>query len=216
MITIDEYYDVNFYKQCIEALKNNGTEFKEFISIKSPFKWYLELPSDPIMLNYDKLPKQNERFLINKVIPTTPNSEYLLTRRDDTGTSSLIRYTENEPFKECRLNNSGVFFHVKNKEELVRISKEFPGKLWFLGKYYSNKFNVCLTYNNMIKNYIMKENILLENTEKEPGRFEADFNYFVLKLKDMIIKYDETPYAFKGSYVIPKVFGNRGPKFILV
>lgn len=215
MITIDEYYDIEFYKQCIEALKNNGTPFKEYISIKSPFKWYLDLPSDPVMLNFDKLPKQSERFLVNKVIPLTSASEYLYSRRDDTGAGSFYRYTENEPFRECRVNGSGVFFHVKNKDELLRISKEFPGKIWFLGRYFSNKFNVCLTYNNMIKNFIPKESILLENTSKEPGRFEADFNFLVLKMKDMIIKYDVTPYALNGNYVMPKVMGNRGSKFLL-
>lgn len=215
LITIDDYYDTKFYKECIEALKNNGVEYKEYISIKTPFKWYLDLPSSPLMLNFDGIEKQNEKFLINKVQALRPNTEYLYTRREDTGVESLLRYTENEPLKETRMSGQGVFFHVKNKQELLRISKAYPKKIWFLGKYYSNKFNVCLASDNIIKNYIDYNNILLVNSFKEPGRFEAELNFQVFKLKDKLQKYDDTPFALDGVYNYPKIMGDRGAKFIL-
>ena len=38
-ITIDPYYDVNFYNQCKESLKNNKIEFTEFLEIKKIEKY---------------------------------------------------------------------------------------------------------------------------------------------------------------------------------
>lgn len=215
-VSIDTYYGVEFYKQCIEALKNNEVSFKEFISIKSPFKWWVKLDTAPIMVNYDIASKEEERFLINKVIPNRPNSEYLLLRRDDISIDSLKRYTENEPFQKCR--STGLFFKVQNKAELLRISKDYPKKIWFIGKYYNNKYNVCMAEDSIIKNFLPPESVLLENTFKEYGRFEVEFNWKILLLKERIVKFTETPYALNGQYITPKVWapGQNNVKFILI
>ena len=52
-ITIDPYYDIKFYNSAIEAMRNNGVEFSEFISVKSPYHWFLKLDQAPVMVNYD-------------------------------------------------------------------------------------------------------------------------------------------------------------------
>lgn len=213
--TLDPYYNTKFYNEAKEALKNNNIKFSEFLDIKTPYNWYYKLEdgTKPIMVNYDE--KEKSRFFIRKVQALRPNEEYILQRRTDDSGSNITKYIYNDAFKD--VVDYGIFFNIKNKEELLRISKEYPGKIYYLGKYYDNKFKVCLCNNKMIKNYIEPSQILLEKTPemKEPGRFEADFNYLVLKLKDYIVKYTETIYALNGTIVRPKVYDSTNTKIFI-
>lgn len=213
--TLDNYYSVKFYNDTREALKNNQIKFKEFIEIKSPYNWYIKLDDNlkPIMVNYDE--KQKYRFLVQKVKALRSNEEYLLQRREDDAGTNIKKYIFNDAFRDSE--EYGIFFHIKSKDELLKISKEFPGKIYYLGKYYDNKYRVCICNNIMIKNYINPGQILLEKTPemKEPGKFEAEFNYRVLKLNDYIVKYTETIYAINGSLVRPKVFDTTNKKIFI-
>ena len=213
--TLDNYYGVKFYNDTREALKNNQIKFKEFIEIKSPYNWYIKLDDNlkPIMVNYDE--KQKYRFLVQKVQALRSNEEYLLQRREDDAGTNIKKYIFNDAFRDSE--EYGIFFHIKSKDELLKISKEFPGKIYYLGKYYDNKYRVCICNNIMIKNYINPGQILLEKTPemKEPGKFEAEFNYRVLKLNDYIVKYTETIYALNGSLVRPKVFDTENKKIFI-
>ena len=213
--TLDNYYSVKFYNQVKEALKNNNIKFSEFINIKTPYNWYFKLVDTikPIMVNYDEI--QKNRFLVRKVQTLRPNEEYLLQRREDDSGANIKKYIFNDAFRDAE--EYGILFHIKSKDELLKLSKDFPGKIYYLGKYYDNKFRVCLCNNNMIKNYIQPDQILLEKTPemKEPGRFEAEFNYRVLKLNDYIVKYTETIYAQNGSLVRPKVFDTTNTKIFI-
>ena len=213
--TLDNYYGVKFYNSCKEALKNNQVQFKEFIEIKSPYKWYIQLPENiqPIMVNYDE--KQKYRFLVPKVQALRPNEEYLLQRREDDSGANIKKYIYNDAFRDSE--EYGIFFSIKGRDELIKLSKDFPGKIYYLGKYYDNKFRVCLCNNVMIKNFISPGQILLEKTTdmKEPGRFEAEFNYKVLKLNDFLVKYTETIYAQNGSIIRPKVFDSTNTKIFI-
>ena len=213
--TLDNYYSVKFYNQVKEALKNNNIKFSEFINIKTPYNWYFKLVDTikPIMVNYDEI--QKNRFLVRKVQTLRPNEEYLLQRREDDSGANIKKYIFNDAFRDAE--EYGILFHIKSKDELLKLSKDFPGKIYYLGKYYDNKFRVCLCNNNMIKNYIQPDQILLEKTPemKEPGRFEAEFNYRVLKLNDFIVKYTETIYAQNGSLVRPKVFDTTNKKIFI-
>lgn len=213
--TLDNYYSVKFYNQAKEALKNNSIKFSEFIDIKTPYSWYFKLADDikPIMVNYDEVTKN--RFLVRKVVALRPNEEYILQRRDDDSGNNIKKYIYNDAFKS--VEDYGIFFNIKSKDELVKLSRQFPGKIYYLGKYYNNKFRVCLCDNSMIKNYILPEQILLEKTPemKEPGRFEAEFNFRVLKLNDYIIKYNETIYAENGSIVRPNAFDSTNAKIFI-
>lgn len=213
--TLDNYYGVKFYNDTREALKNNQIKFKEFIEIKSPYNWYIKLDDNlkPIMVNYDE--KQKYRFLVQKVQALRSNEEYLLQRREDDAGTNIKKYIFNDAFRDSE--EYGIFFHIKSKDELLKISKEFPGKIYYLGKYYDNKYRVCICNNIMIKNYINPGQILLEKTPemKEPGKFEAEFNYRVLKLNDYIVKYTETIYAINGSLVRPKVFDTENKKIFI-
>ena len=212
-ITIDPYYPISFYNECKEALKNNGISFQEFISIKAPFDWYLKIDEKPIMVNYDELKKQQERFLVSKVKPLTPNEEYLLIRRsDDEGQKGMLKYVENEPLKQARMSEYAVFFNADSKEQLMRITRESGIKVWYFGKYFNNRFKVALCTNKMILNFISPEDILIEKNGqemKEPGRFESELNFKVFRQQDYLKKYTETAYFADGKYFPVKIKGDR-------
>lgn len=214
--TIDPYYNTQFYNECKEALKNNEVDFKSFIYTKPPYDWYFQLDQKPLMVNYDTLSEKDSRFLVSTVQPLRPNEEYLLIRRDnDKGAQALLKFIENKPMKEARESDYAVFFTVKNREELQQITKEYPGIVWYFGKYYRNKYRVCLATNKIIKNFLNPEQILLEKTEElsEPGRFEAELNYRVFRGNDMLVKFTETPYFEDGIYMRPNIKGDESQKF---
>ena len=209
MITLDDYYPTNFYNESLEALKNNNVGYQEFINIKD-YKWYIDLPNNPVMVNYDELPRSDSRWLVTKIKPLRPNEEYLFQRRlDDTGKKAMLKYVENKPMKEARLSDYAVFFNARNKEQLQKITKEFPGTIYYFGNYYSNKYKLCLCSNKMILNYIDKGQILLESTSKEIGMFEAELNFKVFRGNDYLAKYTETPYFKDGNFKDVKIRDGR-------
>lgn len=217
-ITIDPYYSIPFYRQSKETLKNNGIGFDEYINIKAPFDWYLDIDQKPIMVDFDEATSSEMRWMVQTVKPVKANDEYLLMRRDnDNGPKALLKFVENEPMREARLSDYACLFTVKNREEAESISKDYPGKIWYLGKYYNNRFRVCLATNSMIKNLMNKEQILIEKNKdlSEPGRLEAELNYKIFREKDRLVKFSETPTIENGVFKPVKIIGDKSNKFKL-
>jgi len=215
-ITIDPYYDNQFYNECKEALKNNGIEYEVFINLKPPYDWYFKLEEKPVMVNYDEANADQIRFMVGTVKPLRPNEEYLLLRRNnDNGSKALLKFVENEALRTARTADYSCFFTVKNKEELERITKEYPGKVWYFGKYYKNRYRVCLGTHAAIKTFLDPAQILLENNKEytEPGRFEAELNWKVFRGNDQLVKFTETAFFEKGIYHRPKIRGDLSSKF---
>lgn len=203
-VTIDPYYSLEFYRECKEALRNNGIPFTEHVSIKPPFYWYFKLDDKyrPVMVNYDICDKIDERWLVNAVQPLFANESVLLTRRDnDKGQSSVLKFIENQPMKEARLSDYACFFHMTSRSEVEEYSKHLPGKIWYFGKYYNNRYRLCLCTNKYIEDFVEEGNILLRRNQaefKEVGKFECELNYNIFHRKDFLIKYTEHPYIENG------------------
>jgi hypothetical protein len=217
-ITIDPYYNTQFYNECKEALRNNGVDFKEFINVKPPYDWYFSLDQKPVLVNYDEATSSEERWMVNTVQPLRDNEAYLLLRRDnDNGPKALLKFVENEPLKAARQSDYAVFFTIRNREEGERLTKDYPGKVWYMGKYYNNRFRVCLATNRTIKGLLNDNQILLERNKElsEPGRFEAELNFKVFRGNDMLIKFTETPFFEDGKYKPVKIKGELSGKFII-
>lgn len=217
-VTIDPYYDNEFYNECKEALKNNEVDFTEFLNIKSPYSWYFDIEQAPVMVNYDRATGSQLRWMVSLVQPLRPNEEYLLLRRNkDKGRKAMLRYIENEPLKSARTSDYAVFFTVKNREELESISSEYPDKIWYMGKYYNNKYRVCLATHEVVENFLREDQILLKKNKElsEPGRFESELNWKVFRGNDHLIKFTETPFFLKGKYNRPKIQGEHSSKFLL-
>jgi len=218
LVTVDPYYNTQFYNECKEALKNNGVDFKEYINIKSPYNWYFEIDKAPVMVNYDKATDSESRWMVNTVKPLRENEAYLLLRREnDSGAKALLKFVENEPLKRARQSQYAVFFTVKNKEELITLTKDYPGRVWYMGKYYSNKFRVCLALHPTVENFLNPDQILLKNTGQfsEPGRFESELNWKVFRGNDRLIKFTETPYFEDGKFKKVKIQGEYSSRFII-
>jgi len=218
LVTIDPFYPVDFFNECKESLKNNKVDFTTSISIKAPYNWYFDIDSAPIMVNYESISKSNTRWLVNIVNPLRPNEEYIFQRRSaDVGKKALQKFIENEPLKEARLSEYSVFFSVKNRDEALKLSEEFPGKIWYMGKYYDNKYRVCLCTSPIIRNLLRDDQVLLEKTTEhdEIGRFEADFNWRVLRNRDALIKFTETPHIQGGRFNAVKIRGDLSSRFLI-
>lgn len=216
--TVDPYYNNQFYNECKEALKNNNIKFNVFLNIKAPFHWYFELKEAPTIVNYDKATSSESRWLVNIITPLKPTEEYLLLRREnDKGQTALLKFIENKPLKEARESDYAVFFTIKNKEEGMKLSKDFPGKIYYFGKYYNNKFRVCLGTHRTIKGFLDKDQILLERTStlSEPGRFESELNFKVFRERDRLIKFTDTPFFYNGVYKHPAIKGELSSRFII-
>ena len=215
-ITIDPYYDISFYNEAKEALKNNNVEFEQYINIKPPYDWYFKLDTKPLMVNYDQATDSESRWMVNTVLPLRANEEYLLLRREnDNGPKALLKFVENEPLKAARTSDYAVFFTIRNREEAEKLSKEYPGKIWYMGKYYNNKFRVCLATHRTIRGFLIDDQILLERNKElsEPGRFESELNWKVFRMNDMLVKFSETPYFEDGKFKPVKIRGDHSNKF---
>jgi hypothetical protein len=150
------------------------------------------------------------------VQPLRPNEEYVLQRRDnDSGPKALLKFVENEPLRTARTSDYAVFFTIRNREEAESITKDYPGRVWYMGKYYENKYRVCLATHPVVKNFLNPGQILLEKNKElsEPGRFESELNWKVFRGNDMLVKFTETPYFEDGRFVPVKIRGDSSNKF---
>lgn len=213
-ITIDPYYSISEFHKCVSALKNNGVTPSLFIDTRAPYNWYFQVQAEnlPKFVFYDILNSQYERYLANVVIPNTSSDEMKLFRHDKG--LSKGRYVLNDAFKDAQNSDYACFVNLLNKEEGLELSRVLGCKIWYLGKYYGNKYKICICTNVYVKNFIPQERILLEKSTDIVGRFEADLNYEIMFRKDRIIKYSITPYFENGAYVLPTPIIQDSQKFI--
>ena len=73
-ISFDNYYKQSDYNRFIMSAFNNGVPFKEYISIKPPYNWWLAIDDKdvPKFLDYDETKD-------DMVISIVPSSERILT-----------------------------------------------------------------------------------------------------------------------------------------
>lgn len=213
LINIDDYYNIQFYNETKEALKNNGVEFREFINTKPPYNFSIQCDEVPLFINYDLVSRQQEMYYVNIIKPLTPNKEYIYERRESfTNKKAINHYAVNDALKSGEKSGEGIFF-TANKEEILRISKEFPRKIFYFGKYYNNKYKLFFSDSLIIKNYIDSDQILVESKSfKHITELEIKLNYDIFKLSDRLLKLSETPFVKNGRFypissVVPEISG---------
>lgn len=217
LLTIDDYYDVQFYNECIEALKNNGVEFNEFISSVAPYKFYFDVENPPTFINYDEVSTSYGRHLVSIIKALKPNDDYIYMRRDSYVNQKAIKhYAINDALQTGQISGQGIFFNAE-RDEVLRISKEYPRKIFFMGRYFNRKYKVFFTDNLIIKNLLNPDQILAESKSfKIVTELEAELNYKVFQLKDRLLKLSETPYIQKGRfYPIGSVRPEISDKYVL-
>ncbi|MDD2505498.1 MAG: hypothetical protein PHF21_04450 [Bacilli bacterium] len=203
-ITFDPYYSVKDYSDFIENSKKLGYKLEEYISLKTPYNWYIKVNKDqlPIFLKYDIASDSTQRFLVEKIKPLYPNEEYMLTRRSTDAKSEFERFVSPKIFQKIKSASYCCLFRYKNKDDLIKITKKLPTIIYDLGNY--KTWNLALCFNKYIRNYIFSSWVLLEKKNEsdfsKPGEFEYLLNYKILvdtKFNNKTIEYS---YFKDGTY----------------
>jgi len=203
LITIDPYYTTSQYNESLQALKNNGIEYSEWISTLAPFEFYLDLDGQkPIMMNYDTPSKTVWNKLVSKVKPLKTNDEVLLYRRGDK-LSNVKDYINNDVFSRALKEEKTIVFNYKNKEQLLNLSKTY-GVIYPIGKYLRGSRRLAICFDVRVKNVITPSDLMLEMGKHKIGELEIKINRKVLREQDKIIKWVHTPKYVKGKFMPTK------------
>ena len=215
LITLDPYYDVEFYNSCKDAMLNNNVETKQYICIKPPYNWYINVPHKPVLVNWDPLPDSYEKWLVNITEPVLPNDAVVLFRRSADKGKSIKKFIMNDAYNDLE-DTDVIVFNASGQDELIKLSKSIPNKIWFLGRYYNKKIRLCMVRKSDIAtSLIPKEQILMIKDKNTPfEEMEANINYKIFFMKDMIKKFSLTPYFSKGAYVLPVKHPEPLDKFV--
>lgn len=203
-ITFDNYYTVTDYNNFLSNLDYNKVIYKEYVSIKAPYNFYIELDEKylPVFLKYKEAPKGIEKYLLEKVQGFYPNEQFLLKRKVSDSPTQIEKFVSPMIFQDINNNQYACVFRYKNKEELIRITRELGIQVWILGK--QREWNLAFSYNKFIKNYVPLDWILVEKTKTsdfiEPGSFEYELNYKKLVKTKLTNKFLHYPYYDSGKY----------------
>lgn len=199
IITIDPYYEIGFYNECLEALQNNRVQFHEYIDTKAPYNWYIEVPTPPTFLNYDDVNTSRSRYLVNLVQPLRPSDDYKYRRRSSfSDKKALEHYAINDAFSAVDESGQGIMF-TATKDEVLNFSKEYPRKVWFLGRYFNRRYVIFMIDSMFGEAYLRNDQILVKSSSfKSPTELEVELNYKVFHLNDRLTKLSETPYVQNG------------------
>lgn len=205
-ITFDPYYEADEYNDFLTAASNNGIDYSEYISVKSPYLWYVQLDIDdaPRFINYDLLSSSAEKFIVNKMRPRYPNEAYALLRRNTDNPKDIERFVSPKPLVEAKKQDYVCFFKHFNKNELLKISRELgETKIWKLAKT-KHKGTIYMTFNPYIKGQIPLDYIFFEKTSKgqfnKLGQLEYELNHKHLVTEKLDGKGLELEYFQNGKY----------------
>ena len=195
----DKYYDINQYNDFINTLKERSINFNEFINTKN-YQFYLETESDPFIIKYDLITKNQKLFLVSKVKELTSKDVQSLTRRNSHVGKSAIQLAYNDAYNDFK-DSTVYFIDIKSKDHVLELSKKL-GKIYYFGKYFNNRYRIGLTNNSYVRNFVNLDDILSSGTLIQA---ELNLNYEVFNHKDFLKKYSMTPYFENGSYFAPKI-----------
>lgn len=200
-ITIDPYYDTQFYNQCKEALANNGVPYHEYILSIPPYNFYFDVLNPPTFINYDTIANQHVKWLVNIVKALKPSDDYIYARRDSfVNTDALHQYAVNDALRSAEKTGEGIFF-TGTREEILRISSLYPRKIYYMGRYFNRKYKVFFTDNLLVMNLLRPDQILVQSKKfKSVTELEVDLNWGIFHGKDRLVKISETPFILGGAY----------------
>lgn len=202
-ITFDPYYSIQEYNKFIETAKKKNIKFKEYICIKPPYNWFIEIEQgkEPTFLDFKYATSTDERYLLEKLIPIYPADDTYLKRRETNPRSEYERYVSPNIFKKIPQAKYCTIFKFSSIDQIRKISTNGI-KVYYIGRYRGSY--IGFSFNKYIQNFIMPSNIILAKTSDSQysvhGEFEADFNYKFLVGSKMTNKTRELPYAMDGIY----------------
>jgi hypothetical protein len=204
LISFDKYYTRLEYNIFLENLTASKVPFKEYVSIKPPYYFYFSIDEAyiPVFLKHDIAPKGTDKYMLERIKAFQQNEIYTLTRKQSDTPNSFEKYVSPIIFRNLKDNDYGCLFRYKNREQLVKITRDLGIKVWDLGK--QREWNVAFSYNKFIRNYVPLDWILLEKKKpsdfSKPGEFEYEFNYKRLIKTKLTNKFLNYPYYEDGKY----------------
>lgn len=203
----DDYYNLSMYNDFRSNLVEKKIPFNEYISTKD-YKFYIELERDPFILKYFEPSRNQNLFLVNKVKELTIQDEYNYRRRDSIGNKRNLNLAINDAYKFFVEKNAGnyAFFHLNNREAAEKLSSKI-GRIYWMGKYLQGRYNIFLTNNMYLSQYVDIDNILAVSDDIFDA--ELKINYEIFKFNDRLKKYSETPYFVNSKYVAPKILADK-------
>lgn len=216
-ITFDPYYSVEDYNSFLNAARNNGIEYTEFIRIRAPFTRYLKIKDKkdlPAFVNYDFAAVGDIKWLVSTVRAVRPNEEYLLKRR----AGKDIRYYDfilPNALKEANKEDYIMVFKSQDFTEMAQISKKLGGTpIYKWGESKIKKYKIYYCFNPYISGILSERNKLMEFGDtgspsqalkhskvvpKIQGELEYYLNYFVLIKEKLENKTLESEYWQNGK-----------------
>lgn len=212
LISIDPFYDVEFYNRCKNSLENNKCEYREFISVRPPYNWFLDIPKQPQLLDYIEADRTEKLHLISVAKPIKNQDFWKYYRRGNDTRDNIQRFINNDAFNEAAKSVYSAFVWIRSKEQALKISAGLKGiKLWYFGKFFE-RYKIYMINNEIITTVIPKEDILVSCTDKNLIKLEQDLNFKKFKLQDFLIKNSETVYILNGRVHLP-AYKNHITKF---
>ena len=101
LITLDPFYDVEFYNRCKNSLENNKCEYREFICVRPPFNWYLDIKTEPNLLDYTKAERIDKQHMVSVAKPIKTADFWKHYRRGNDTRDNISRFIVNDAFEEA-------------------------------------------------------------------------------------------------------------------
>ena len=195
IITTDPFYDINTYNSFLKNLRTKEILFSQYIHTKT-FEYFLDLPFDPVLIDYRMITRPELKFLVRTVKPLDTQMELRYLRRTtDTGPASL-RHAKNDI-----INDTDIYlFKLPGADKANSLSLDV-GKIYYLGKYYNNLIRVYASDSKFIPYYVQDTDILYFGKGLDA---EMYLNQYVFKYTDRLRKFSQTPRHEGGKMIIPK------------
>jgi len=173
---------------------------EEFISIKSPYQWYIQIDDKdvPTFLDYEIATNKEQRDLLSVITPTTFTEVIKYKRKVGDTDIDVESYITNRVFKGIK-NKEAFFFKFKNNQELLRLSKVLKTTIYIIN---NNNKKIAMTTNPFIVSEITNSDLILHKKAsdyKGLGEIEKYINIKVL-IKEKMNKQSEFVNFKNGNY----------------
>lgn len=199
-ISFDNYYKQTEYNRFLLGAFNNDIKFREFVSIRPPYNFWLEIDDKnvPKFLDYDET--KDTKYFVSKVIPRYPNEEFILRRKDNDPKTDIRRFIENDVLAKATKEDFVCVFIFQGMK-IKDYSREIDSKLYILGMKGAYRVGVC--FNPYIQNIVNPSDIILAVDDKDfrgPGEIEQRINYLWKPQFKLTHKTLESSYFYRGEY----------------
>lgn len=197
--SIDKTYSLELYNHIVATLRTKKIPFSEYISTKN-YKFYIETENDPFILDYETIDPQFAYFLVSKTKYLQSQEAVKYTRRSEHSGRSALKLAYNDAFTDFK-DDYVYFIHIANASKAKSLSREI-GKLYYMGKYVSNRYKVYMTNNQYTGKFVPFDDILASGNVLDA---EMELYFSAFNRLDRLQKYSQTPFFKDGEYFRPKV-----------